>query len=44
MGKFNKKKEWTWMFPIEEAWNVNHYVAKYALPRIQALRGVLKIK
>lgn len=25
------------MFPIEEAWNVNHYVAKYALPRIQAL-------
>jgi|GEM_PF-1149375 len=29
--------EWTWPFPIEEAWNVNHYIAKYALPRIQAL-------
>jgi len=35
-GKKNKT-EWTWPFPIEEAWNVNHYIAKYALPRIQAL-------
>jgi len=28
--------EWTWPFPIEEAWNVNYFVAKYVLPRIQA--------
>jgi len=38
--KFKEKKnktEWTWPFPIEETWNVNHFIAKYALPRIQAL-------
>jgi len=35
-GKRNKT-EWTWPFPIEEAWNANHFIAKYAMPRIQAL-------
>jgi len=46
MAKFSKKKknetEWTWPFPIEEAWNVNHFIAKYALPRIQALIEIEK--
>jgi len=41
----NRKKneaEWSWPFPIEEAWNANRFIAKYALPRIQALIEIEK--
>jgi len=41
MARFAKKKknemEWTWPFPIEEAWNAKDYIAKYVYQRIQAL-------